>query len=182
MPSLIAKMNFFSILARNYWKIEIELFLWGTISHENQSLSQILFKWLSVNLQTCMEYCCHVWAGAPRCYLKLLDKLQKQICRTVGASCASLEPLAYHQNVASFSLFCRYYFGRCLPELAQLIPLPYSRERFTCYSDRLHKLSISIPRCQQFLSLHRFFPCTVSFLAQTLEFSAYRMLSFDLWS
>ena len=23
----------------------------------------------------CMEYCCHVWAGAPSCYLDLLDKL-----------------------------------------------------------------------------------------------------------
>ena len=26
----------------------------------------------------CMEYYCHVWAGAPDCYLELLDKLQKQ--------------------------------------------------------------------------------------------------------
>ena len=25
----------------------------------------------------CMEYCCHVWADAPSCYLELLDKLQK---------------------------------------------------------------------------------------------------------
>ena len=25
---------------------------------------------------SCMEYCCHVWAGASNCYLKLLDKLQ----------------------------------------------------------------------------------------------------------
>ena len=25
----------------------------------------------------CMEYCCQVWAGAPDCYLELLDKLQK---------------------------------------------------------------------------------------------------------
>ena len=25
----------------------------------------------------CMEYYCHVWAGAPNYYLKLLDKLQK---------------------------------------------------------------------------------------------------------
>ena len=33
-----------------------------------------------------MEYCCHVWAGAPSCYLELLDKLQKQICRIVGPS------------------------------------------------------------------------------------------------
>ena len=30
----------------------------------------------------CMEYCCQVWAGAPSCYLELLDKLQKRICRS----------------------------------------------------------------------------------------------------
>ena len=45
----------------------------------------------------CMEYCCHIWAGAPTCYLELLDKLQKRICRTVGPSlAASIEPLAHH--------------------------------------------------------------------------------------
>ena len=27
----------------------------------------------------CMEYCFHVWAGAPGCYLELLDKLQKDL-------------------------------------------------------------------------------------------------------
>ena len=72
-----------------------------------------------------MEYCCHVWARAPSCYLDLLDKLQKQIYRTVGPLLASLlEPLAQRQNVASlFSLFYRYYFGRCSSELAPLVPL-----------------------------------------------------------
>ena len=61
-----------------------------------------------------MGYCCHIWAGVPNCYLELLDKLQKRICRTVGPSlAASLEPLAHCRNVASLSLFCRYYFGRC---------------------------------------------------------------------
>ena len=41
-----------------------------------------------------MEYCCHVWAGAPSCYLELLDKLQKRIHRTVCPSLAtSLELL-----------------------------------------------------------------------------------------
>ena len=46
-------------------------------------------------IRPCMEYCCHVCAGAPSCYLELLDKLQKRICRTVGHSlAASLEPLA----------------------------------------------------------------------------------------
>ena len=44
----------------------------------------------------CMEYCCHFWTGAPSCYLELLDKLQKRICRTVSPSLAvSLEPLAH---------------------------------------------------------------------------------------
>ena len=78
----------------------------------------------------CMEYCCHVWAGAPSCYLELLDKLQKRICRSVVPSlAASLEPLAHSQNVAGLSLFCRYYFGRCFSELVQLVPLPFSRGR-----------------------------------------------------
>ena len=77
-------------------------------------------------IHPCMEYCCHVWAGAPSCYLELLDKLQKRICRTVGPSpAASLEPLAHCQNVASLSLFYRYYFDRCSAELAQLGPLPF---------------------------------------------------------
>ena len=53
-------------------------------------------------IHLCMEYCCHVWPGAPCFYLELLDKLQKRICRTVGPSLAtSLEPLAHRQNVAS---------------------------------------------------------------------------------
>ena len=44
-------------------------------------------------IRPCMEYCCHVWAGAPNCYFELLDNLQKRICRTVGSSlAASLEP------------------------------------------------------------------------------------------
>ena len=84
---------------------------------------------------SCIEYCCHVWVGAPSCFLELLDKLQKQICRTVGPSLAtSLEHLAHRQNVASLSLFCCYYFGRCSDEPVQLAPLPYSRGRSTSHS------------------------------------------------
>ena len=28
-------------------------------------------------IHPCIEYFCHIWAGAPSCYLKLFDKLQK---------------------------------------------------------------------------------------------------------
>ena len=65
-------------------------------------------------IHPCLEYCCHVWAGAPSCYLELLDRLQKQICRAIVSSFAAcLEPLAHRRNRASRSLFYRYYFGRC---------------------------------------------------------------------
>ena len=65
-------------------------------------------------------------------------KLQKQICRSAGPSlAASLEPLAHRQNVASLSFFCRYYFGRCSYELAQLVALIFFQVRFTRYSDSI---------------------------------------------
>ena len=112
-------------------------------------------------IRPCMVYCCHVWAGAPSCYFELLDKLQKWICRTVGPSlAASLEPLAHRRNAASLSLFYRYFFGRCSSELAQLVPLPYSRGRSTRYSDRLHDFSVTIPICYKAVYVNSFFPRT----------------------
>ena len=108
-----------------------------------------------------MEYCCHVWAVAPSCYLELLDKLQKRICRTVGPSlAASLEPLAHCRNVASLSLFYRYYFSRYPSELAQLILLPFSWCRSTRYSDKLHDFPVTIPRCYKDIYVNSFFLCT----------------------
>ena len=110
-------------------------------------------------IRPCMEYCCHVWAGAPSCYLELLDKLQKRICRTVGPSlAASLEPLAHCWNVASLSLFCRYYFGRCSSELAQLVPLTFCRGKSIRYSDRLHDFSVTIPIYYNSVYVNSFFP------------------------
>ena len=61
-------------------------------------------------IQPCMEYCCHVWADPPSCYLELLDYLQKWFCRTVGVPLATFpEPLAYCWNEASISLFYRLF-------------------------------------------------------------------------
>ena len=43
-------------------------------------------------IQLCMGYSCSAWAGASNCYLDMLDKLQKQVCRTAGLSFAILTP------------------------------------------------------------------------------------------
>ena len=109
-------------------------------------------------IRPCMEYCCHVWAGAPSCCLELLYKLQNRICRTDGLPlAASLDSLAHCQNVASLNLFYRHYFGRCSSELAQLVPLRYSRGRSTCYSDRLHEFSVTIPGCYKVVYVNSYF-------------------------
>ena len=74
--TLIRSMKFFSP--------EVALYLYKFTIHPN------------------MECCCHVWAGASSCYVELIDKPQKLICRTVGPSlAASLKPLAHRLNVAN---------------------------------------------------------------------------------
>ena len=123
--------------------------------------SEVALYLYKSTIRPCMEYCCHIWAGAPSCYLELLDKLQKRICRTVGPSlAASLEPLAHHRNVASLSLFYRYCFGRCFSELAKLVPLSFSRVRSSRYSDRLFDFPVTIPRCYKDVYVNNFFPGT----------------------
>ena len=112
-------------------------------------------------IRPCMEYCCHVWVGAPSCFLELLDKLQKQIWKTAGPSlAASLEPLAHRRNVTSLRLFYRYYFCRCFSELGQPVPFPFSRGTSTRNSDRLHDFSVTIRRCYKNVYVNSFFPRT----------------------
>ena len=126
---------------------------------------EVSFSWVALylyksNICPCMKYCCHVWAGVTSYYLELVEKLQKRICRTVGPSLAgSLEPLAHCQNVASLSLFYRYYFGRFSLELTQLVSLPFSRERSIYYSDRLHDFSVIVHRFYKDVYVNSFFPC-----------------------
>ena len=67
----------------------------GPLSRSMKSLlSEVALYLYKSTIRPCMEYCCQVWAGAPSCYLELLDKLQKRICRTVDPLLSSLEHLA----------------------------------------------------------------------------------------
>ena len=57
-------------------------------------------------------------------------------------------------------LFYRYYLGRCYSELTHLVPLTFSQGRSTCYSERLHDFSVTIPRCYKDVYVNSFFPLT----------------------
>ena len=131
----------------------------GTLIRSSNFLSPEVALYLyKSTLRPYMECCCHVWAVTLSSYSEMLDKLQKRICRTVVPSLtASLEPLDHGRNIASLSLFYKYYFSRSLSELAQLVLLSYSRRRFSHYSDRLHDFSITIPRCYKDVCVNSFF-------------------------
>ena len=120
--------------------------------HEVYIVAQFFCLYKST-IVPCMESC-HAQAGAPSCYLDMLDKLQKQICRTVGPSLAtSLGSLAHRHNIVSLSIFYKYYFGRCSFELTEVVPLPCSRARSTRYSNKFH-FSVTIPTCYKDICIH----------------------------
>ena len=68
----------------------------GALIHSMMFLSPEVACISKSTIQPCIEYCCYAWAGNSGCYLEMLDKLQKRVCRTIGPSLpAFLEPLAH---------------------------------------------------------------------------------------
>ena len=153
------KMLGLTLSSKSVWDSDISLLL-KPLPRKLQSWfalwSFLLLRLLCISINLPYGY---VWNTSS--YLELLDKLQKRICRTVGPSlAASIEPLAHRRNVASLSLFYMYYFGRYSSELAELVPLPYSRGRPTRYADRLHDFSVTIFRWYKNVYVNSFFPRT----------------------
>ena len=84
-----------------------------------------------------------------------------RICNIVGPELsASLPSLVHCRDVASLSLFYRYYFGRCSSELSGLVPLPHVREHSTRYSNRLHDFVVTVPCYSKDVYANSFFPQT----------------------
>ena len=65
----------------------------GTLVRSMNFLSPkiALYRYKST-IQPSVVHYCHVWAIGPSCYLELLDKLKKRICRTVSPSIATSNP------------------------------------------------------------------------------------------
>ena len=155
--SVLSKSSFFKLLGLSFSsKLDYDTYIVsisktaskkvaGLISSTEFLSPKVALYLYKPTIWPCKKYCYHVWAGAPNCYLDILDKLQKWVCMTVGPTLAtSLESLAIHRNVASLSLLCWYYFGRCSSELPDLVLLPFCYGRSALYSDRWHDFSVTI--------------------------------------
>ena len=101
-----------------------------------------------------LEYCYHVWGGAPKSTLCLLDKVQSKAIRIINNSnlTKSLQPLSHRRLVGDLSIFYRYFHGHFLSkENREIIPVPLRRVRTT-------RSSSQSPLSKFYCLIHELYP------------------------
>ena len=134
----------------------------GTLYRARGYLSpECIFHLYKSLIRPSMEYCCHIWAGAPVTVLNLLDRIQRRVINIIGPKLASkLQTLYHRRNVASLCLFYRYYNGMCSSELFELVPPKKVFNRRTRLAVNSHPFTVEIPSCQKKFYSTSFFPRT----------------------
>ena len=105
---------------------------------------------LSINksqIRPSLEYCSHVWGGAPKSTLCLLDKAQSKAIRLINNPnlTKSLQPLSHRRLVGDLSIYYRYFNGYCSQEIRDIVPVPPRRVRTTRSSTHSHPFQVSLP-------------------------------------
>ena len=110
-----------------------------------------------------MEYCCHIWAGSSSTSLSILDRLQRRIKGLIGDELFStLHALSHRRDVASLSLFYRYFYGKCSDELHSLVPPLWNFGRRTRFAVNSHPFFLRIPLSRTKFHADSFFQRTAS--------------------
>ena len=94
-----------------------------------------------------MEYNSHVWAGAPKSILGLLDRVQERAKKLIGDSRVSnsIDSLEHRRSVGCVTLFYRYFNGFCSDEIRDLVPETRTFSRNTRASSRAHPFVVDWP-------------------------------------
>ena len=81
-------------------------------AHGYLSSSHLLTIYKS-QIRLSLEYCSHVWGGAPKSTLCLLDKVQSKAIRLINNPnlTKSLQPLSHRRLVGDLSIFYKYFHG-----------------------------------------------------------------------
>ena len=122
----------------------------------------IIFK---SQIRPSLEYCSHVWGGAPKSTLCLLDKVQSKAIRLINNPnlTKSLQPLSHRRLVGDLSILYRYFNRHCSQEIKEIIPVPLRRVRTTRSSTHsplskfhclIHKLYPTNHHSSQELAIH----------------------------
>ena len=113
-----------------------------------------------------LEYCSHVWGGAPKSTLCLLDKVQSKAIRLINNPnlTKSLQPLSHRQLVGDLSIFYKYFHEYCPQEIREIIPVPLRRVRTTRSSTHSHPFQVSMPIPRNLSDKSSFIPRTCNSL------------------
>ena len=109
-----------------------------------------------------LEYCCHLWSGAPNCYLLLFDRIQRWAVRFIDDLKIStrLDSLSLRRDVASLCVFYRIYHGECSEELFGIIPAAEFHHRTTRHKLNFHPYRLDQLRSTTVRFERSFFPRT----------------------
>ena len=94
-----------------------------------------------------LEDCSHVWGGAPKSTLCLLDKVQSKAIRLINNPnlTKSLQPPSHRRLVGDPTIFYRYFNEHCSQEIRDIISVPSRRVRTTRTSTHSHSFQVSLP-------------------------------------
>jgi len=133
----------------------------GVLHRLNQffSPSQMLAMYRGL-VRPCMEYASHVWGGST--HTALLDRVESKAFRLINSPPLTncVLPLKLRRNVASLSIFYRYFHANCSSELANCMPPPLPRPRCTRLSTLSHPYAVQTPNARVNQYLHSFIPST----------------------
>ena len=115
-------------------------------AHDYFSLSQLLTIYKS-QIRPSLDYYSHVWGGAPKSSLHLLDRVQSKAIRLINNPnlTNSLQSLSHRCLVADLSIIYRYFHGHCSQEIKNIIPDPVRRVRTTRSSTYSHPFQVTLP-------------------------------------
>ena len=113
-----------------------------------------------------IEYCSHVWGGAPKLTLCLIDKVQSKAIRLINNLnlTKSLHPLSYRQLAGDPSILYKYFQGHCSQKIRDIIPVPLRSVRATRSSTHSKPFQFSLPNPSTLSHKSSFIPRTYNVL------------------
>ncbi|XP_061384779.1 uncharacterized protein LOC133320415 [Danaus plexippus] len=113
-----------------------------------------------------MEYCSHLWAGAPQCQLLPFDRIQHRATRMVDDTDLTyrLDTLVLRRDVAYLSVFYRIYYGECSEQLIGLLPAAQFHHRTARHGLQYHPHHVDSWKSTTVYFKRNFLPRTTTLL------------------
>ena len=117
-----------------------------------------------------LEYCSHVWGGAPKSSLHLLDRVQSKAIRLINNPnlTNSLQSLSHRRLGADLSIFYSYFHGHCSQKIKNIIHDPVRLVRTTRSTTYSHPFQVTLPNPRTLSHKSSFIP-TISQLLKLIS-------------